>query len=284
MRLILFDIDGTLITARGAGRRAVKRALLAVFGTIGSIDTLRDVGQDRPADHLRFDGGGRGRSRAGEGAARRVLRGLCGEPDRGDRRRARRGHDARRRRSGASSRCRRWGRARSPHGQHRGRRAHQARPHGPLALLRPRRLRLRRSRSPPAPVAGGAPGARAPRPPVPRGGSDGDRRHAPRRRLRAPLRRRRGGGGHGPLHPRPARGRAPRPPLRQLRRRRARGAHAARATPSPRAHPAAGKGGCRRSAPAESRSPSEKPGWSEEKGPAARRRPKAARRGVLSVR
>jgi phosphoglycolate phosphatase-like HAD superfamily hydrolase len=38
MRLILFDIDGTLVTARGAGRRAVKAALERVFGTSGGID------------------------------------------------------------------------------------------------------------------------------------------------------------------------------------------------------------------------------------------------------
>src|SRR5215831_5865192 len=38
MRLILFDIDGTLVTSRGAGRRAVKAALESVFGTSGAID------------------------------------------------------------------------------------------------------------------------------------------------------------------------------------------------------------------------------------------------------
>ena len=35
MRLFLFDIDGTLVTARGAGREAFERALLAVYGTAG---------------------------------------------------------------------------------------------------------------------------------------------------------------------------------------------------------------------------------------------------------
>ena len=35
MRLFLFDIDGTLVTARGAGRTAFNRALEEVFGTIG---------------------------------------------------------------------------------------------------------------------------------------------------------------------------------------------------------------------------------------------------------
>ena len=57
MRLFLFDIDGTLITARGAGRRAFKRALERVFGTTGSHRHVRHVGQDRPADRLRPDGG-----------------------------------------------------------------------------------------------------------------------------------------------------------------------------------------------------------------------------------
>ncbi len=37
MRLALFDIDGTLLTARGAGRRALARALESVFGTAGAI-------------------------------------------------------------------------------------------------------------------------------------------------------------------------------------------------------------------------------------------------------
>jgi phosphoglycolate phosphatase len=48
MRLVLFDIDGTLITARGAGRRAVKRALESVFGTIGSFDGYDMSGKTDP--------------------------------------------------------------------------------------------------------------------------------------------------------------------------------------------------------------------------------------------
>lgn len=36
-RLILFDIDGTLLSARGAPRRAFERALLEVYGTAGPI-------------------------------------------------------------------------------------------------------------------------------------------------------------------------------------------------------------------------------------------------------
>jgi phosphoglycolate phosphatase-like HAD superfamily hydrolase len=38
MKLVLFDIDGTLITARGAGRRAMRAAFERVFGTAGGID------------------------------------------------------------------------------------------------------------------------------------------------------------------------------------------------------------------------------------------------------
>jgi phosphoglycolate phosphatase len=36
-RLILFDIDGTLLSARGAPRRAFQRAMLEVYGTFGPI-------------------------------------------------------------------------------------------------------------------------------------------------------------------------------------------------------------------------------------------------------
>ena len=38
MRLLLFDIDGTLLPARGAGRRALGWALERVYGTSGAID------------------------------------------------------------------------------------------------------------------------------------------------------------------------------------------------------------------------------------------------------
>jgi len=38
VKLILFDIDGTLLSASGAGRRALGRALLDVYGTAGPID------------------------------------------------------------------------------------------------------------------------------------------------------------------------------------------------------------------------------------------------------
>ena len=43
MRLLLFDVDGTLLRAAGAGRRAVKAALEHVYGTVGSIDAY-DLG------------------------------------------------------------------------------------------------------------------------------------------------------------------------------------------------------------------------------------------------
>ena len=38
MRLFLFDVDGTLVTARGAGRAAFGRALVKVYGTPGPIE------------------------------------------------------------------------------------------------------------------------------------------------------------------------------------------------------------------------------------------------------
>jgi phosphoglycolate phosphatase-like HAD superfamily hydrolase len=38
VRLLLFDVDGTLLLARGAGRRALARALADVFGTAGELD------------------------------------------------------------------------------------------------------------------------------------------------------------------------------------------------------------------------------------------------------
>lgn len=38
VRLFLFDIDGTLISSRGVGRRALARAPREVYGTHGSIE------------------------------------------------------------------------------------------------------------------------------------------------------------------------------------------------------------------------------------------------------
>jgi phosphoglycolate phosphatase-like HAD superfamily hydrolase len=38
VRLFLFDIDGTLISSRGVGRRALARALEDTYGTRGTLD------------------------------------------------------------------------------------------------------------------------------------------------------------------------------------------------------------------------------------------------------
>jgi len=38
VKLVLFDIDGTILLTDGAGRRAVQRALVEVFGSAGSAD------------------------------------------------------------------------------------------------------------------------------------------------------------------------------------------------------------------------------------------------------
>lgn len=48
MRLFLFDVDGTLVTARGAGRRAMARAFLAVFGVTGPIERYDFRGKTDP--------------------------------------------------------------------------------------------------------------------------------------------------------------------------------------------------------------------------------------------
>ena len=48
MRLILFDIDGTLLWTDGAGRRAIQRALETVAGTAGPIDSYRLDGKTDP--------------------------------------------------------------------------------------------------------------------------------------------------------------------------------------------------------------------------------------------
>jgi phosphoglycolate phosphatase len=47
-RLVLFDIDGTLLTADGAPRRAFSRAMLEVYGTTGPIATHRFDGKTDP--------------------------------------------------------------------------------------------------------------------------------------------------------------------------------------------------------------------------------------------
>src|SRR2546421_9161922 len=48
MRVILFDIDGTLLWTDGAGRRAIHRALLDEMGTAGPIDGYRFDGKTDP--------------------------------------------------------------------------------------------------------------------------------------------------------------------------------------------------------------------------------------------
>lgn len=47
-RLVLFDIDGTLLDTRGAGRRAFHAALLEIFRTTGPIDSYRFCGRTDP--------------------------------------------------------------------------------------------------------------------------------------------------------------------------------------------------------------------------------------------
>jgi phosphoglycolate phosphatase len=45
MRIVCFDIDGTILSTDGAGRRAIHAALLDVLGTAGPIDTFRFDGR-----------------------------------------------------------------------------------------------------------------------------------------------------------------------------------------------------------------------------------------------
>lgn len=48
MRLFLFDIDGTLVTAHGAGRLALTRALETVYGTAGPVQHYDFRGKTDP--------------------------------------------------------------------------------------------------------------------------------------------------------------------------------------------------------------------------------------------
>src|SRR2546427_12629243 len=48
MKLVLFDIDGTLLWTDGAGRRAIQRALVDEAGTAGPIDRYRFDGKTAP--------------------------------------------------------------------------------------------------------------------------------------------------------------------------------------------------------------------------------------------
>ncbi|NQS91036.1 MAG: hypothetical protein HQ574_01390 [Chloroflexi bacterium] len=49
MRLVFFDIDGTLITAGGIGRRSTRAALETVFGTSGNLDEFYPGGRTQEA-------------------------------------------------------------------------------------------------------------------------------------------------------------------------------------------------------------------------------------------
>lgn len=57
-RLVLFDIDGTILWTDGAGRRAIHVALTEVFGSIGPSDYWFDGKTDRQIvrDLMRLDG------------------------------------------------------------------------------------------------------------------------------------------------------------------------------------------------------------------------------------
>jgi len=48
VRLFLFDVDGTLVTARGAGRAAIGRALEKTYGATGPIETYDFRGRTDP--------------------------------------------------------------------------------------------------------------------------------------------------------------------------------------------------------------------------------------------
>ena len=48
MRLFLFDIDGTLVTARGAGRLAIGEALRQTYGTAGDVEHYDFRGKTDP--------------------------------------------------------------------------------------------------------------------------------------------------------------------------------------------------------------------------------------------
>jgi phosphoglycolate phosphatase len=49
MKLLLFDIDGTLVTTGGAGVRALNRAFCQVVGIVNALDGIRPHGKTDPA-------------------------------------------------------------------------------------------------------------------------------------------------------------------------------------------------------------------------------------------
>jgi phosphoglycolate phosphatase-like HAD superfamily hydrolase len=58
-RLVLFDIDGTLLHSQGAARRAFTRAMTETYGSAGPIDTHRFDGKTDPQiarELMRLDG------------------------------------------------------------------------------------------------------------------------------------------------------------------------------------------------------------------------------------
>ncbi len=60
MKLVLFDIDGTILLSDGAGRRAIHRALIEFFGSTGPADYRFDGKTDRQIvrDLMRIEGHG----------------------------------------------------------------------------------------------------------------------------------------------------------------------------------------------------------------------------------
>jgi phosphoglycolate phosphatase-like HAD superfamily hydrolase len=58
MRVVLFDIDGTILKSGGVGRIAMEQALTSVFGTAGSTDYRYDGKTDRQIvrESMRLDG------------------------------------------------------------------------------------------------------------------------------------------------------------------------------------------------------------------------------------
>lgn len=49
MRLVLFDVDGTLVLSGGAGHRALKKAIQETYGQADSMDSIRPDGKTDPA-------------------------------------------------------------------------------------------------------------------------------------------------------------------------------------------------------------------------------------------
>jgi phosphoglycolate phosphatase-like HAD superfamily hydrolase len=66
-KLVLFDIDGTLISSGGAGVRALKRALVQVFGSAHGLDNLSAAGKtDKQICHEAMQAQGLSRTHVAE--------------------------------------------------------------------------------------------------------------------------------------------------------------------------------------------------------------------------